>query len=662
MTISSVISVVTVQGNGATTAFDYPFLIPTAVDAVIIYTDPNGIQTTLQPGQCTITGINNPVGGVVTYPLSGSPIPTGSLLTIQRMLPVVQTTSLQAQGPTFGSIESEFDYLTMIDQQVAFELARTIRLNTTDQNPLGQLPPAALRAGAYLTFDSNGNPALTFVLGGNVPVSTAMVPVLNAASVSAALALLGAPMRQATIAALRLFSGTPPISCLLEGYTTPADGGGGYFTYVATDTTSLDNGGTIIVDAAGHRWYRESDGSNFNVEWFGAQGGTDSTAAFRLAVAALGTKGGTVHVPMTAAGFTLSGTVTIPANVSILGDPSKSLIVTAAGTYSLFSIAGSDTSIQYLSILNTAKTGGVDVSIDTGAASFNRIRLADIFSLYGYGAVADSGSGAGCYISTWIQRYQALSIRGIGFNLKRSLAFLFVDDCVATFIGSPGATNFTSFALDNTPLIGQNLPVGGSLWRGCNAEGTSTGTGSNNLQGGFLITNTAEVWMIDCDADNMDSIGYIFSNTQHIHLVNCEASACAGIGMDFVNCGYVEAASVRILGRMGAFGGTPVNTPGLAASGCSFMTWNGINVIGATGSGIVCSQQNGPINFSGGMVTGCGTVGLTISGTNGFLATGMTIAQNAGGNYTIGGATQYLQASQINNGAIVSVGPGPVSG
>ena len=40
-------------------------------------------------------------------------------------------------------------------------------------------------------------------------------------------------------------------------YTTLGDGGGGWYTYVSSDTTSADNGGTIIVDAAGHRWYLE---------------------------------------------------------------------------------------------------------------------------------------------------------------------------------------------------------------------------------------------------------------------------------------------------------------------------------------------------------------------------------------------------------------------
>ena len=42
----------------------------------------------------------------------------------------------------------------------------------------------------------------------------------------------------------------------VRGYYAPADLGGGQFDYDASDTTSADDGGTIIVDAAGRRWKR----------------------------------------------------------------------------------------------------------------------------------------------------------------------------------------------------------------------------------------------------------------------------------------------------------------------------------------------------------------------------------------------------------------------
>lgn len=64
-------------------------------------------------------------------------------------------------------------------------------------------------------------------------------------------------------------SGQVTVAAYIVGGTV----GGGLFVYNSSDTTSADNGGTIIVDAAGNRWYREFSGSEVDVGWFGALGG-----------------------------------------------------------------------------------------------------------------------------------------------------------------------------------------------------------------------------------------------------------------------------------------------------------------------------------------------------------------------------------------------------
>lgn len=73
----------------------------------------------------------------------------------------------------------------------------------------------------------------------------------------------------ATIAALRAYAADQTPIAFVEGYATPSDGGDGWFVYVPTDTTSADNGGTIIVDALNRRWYRETSGAPTNGLWFG---------------------------------------------------------------------------------------------------------------------------------------------------------------------------------------------------------------------------------------------------------------------------------------------------------------------------------------------------------------------------------------------------------
>ncbi len=86
------------------------------------------------------------------------------------------------------------------------------------------------------------------------------------------------------IAVFKTISGSEfPLVCV-EGYLTPGDGGGGYF-YLTTDTTSHDNGATIIVLNDGTIFYRIWQGEPFSVLWAGADptGASPSDSAFATA-------------------------------------------------------------------------------------------------------------------------------------------------------------------------------------------------------------------------------------------------------------------------------------------------------------------------------------------------------------------------------------------
>jgi hypothetical protein len=81
----------------------------------------------------------------------------------------------------------------------------------------------------------------------------------------------GEVVQVANIGALRLLTLATTATQLLLAYNYVAGDGGGAFRYDSTDTTTADNGGTVIVDSAGRRWKRQWSGA-VNTKWWGATG------------------------------------------------------------------------------------------------------------------------------------------------------------------------------------------------------------------------------------------------------------------------------------------------------------------------------------------------------------------------------------------------------
>ena len=121
------------------------------------------------------------------------------------------------------------------------------------------------------------------------------------------------------VTALRaLTSATTPIPQTLAGYTTAGDGGGGWFTYVASDTTTADNSCTVFVDADSRRWYRVVPVGPVHVKWCGAKGdgSTDDTTAIRAALSV----GQAVFVDSSPNCYVLSNSLTIAPYQTLEGD------------------------------------------------------------------------------------------------------------------------------------------------------------------------------------------------------------------------------------------------------------------------------------------------------------------------------------------------------
>lgn len=120
MALSNTLRKVIHAGNASATVFPYTFPIPEVSQISVIYTDAAGAETTLSPSLYTVTGIGTLTGGSVIYPLIGSAIATGTLLTIVRTVAYTQDTVLINQGGYYPEVvEAALDKITMEIQQLA---------------------------------------------------------------------------------------------------------------------------------------------------------------------------------------------------------------------------------------------------------------------------------------------------------------------------------------------------------------------------------------------------------------------------------------------------------------------------------------------------------------------------------------------------------------
>ena len=197
MTVNTIESLITYQGNGSTTAWTFPFSYVDADTIFVSVTDSLGTVTQIPTTQYSIV-LNPPIdpnptgiGGVVNYPLTGSPLAVGSFITISRELEAVQQVSLSNQSIIYPPmVEREFDYLTMLRQQGVDTTLRAFRVGAQDPVPK-LVPPVALRKNQWAFFDPNGDLIGASVPDGNVPISAAMQPVVGAGTTALARDLMG---------------------------------------------------------------------------------------------------------------------------------------------------------------------------------------------------------------------------------------------------------------------------------------------------------------------------------------------------------------------------------------------------------------------------------------------------------------------------------------
>lgn len=156
-------------GNGVTTSFPFTFqLLDEGETLVVFRTDGEGVDTPLVLNGDYSVAVNveqeeNP-GGSVTYPLSGSPLPTGQRLTVRSALEQTQGIELTIAGgfsPTV--IERGLDKLTAFVHELQEQINRSLRGSGTDDQSF-EIGNAEARANKYVYFDADGAPTLVSAL------------------------------------------------------------------------------------------------------------------------------------------------------------------------------------------------------------------------------------------------------------------------------------------------------------------------------------------------------------------------------------------------------------------------------------------------------------------------------------------------------------------
>ncbi len=314
-------------GNGVTTTFGYTFQIFDDDDLAV------SIDGVLKTSGFTVNGVGVQVGGDVTFT---SPPASGAVVLLQRATKLRRDVDYSVNSD-LPSDTLDFDVnraWTAIQDAFA-------RMNRAPLVPVGEtigaIPSAASRASKFLAFDASGNPTTSTGTGADAGLRGDLAGTSGAALVAYAGQALSAALLSSisrvvpNVSAIRSLSHAQYTQAFATGYYVAGDGGGGAYQYDSTDTTSTDNGGTIVVASDGARW-KLVNAEFVSLKQFGCKcdGATDDAAAF-LAAATWGT-GRRLYVPVGTCVIGSSCNIPVGNNVSLEGDAAGGSIIKAASS------------------------------------------------------------------------------------------------------------------------------------------------------------------------------------------------------------------------------------------------------------------------------------------------------------------------------------------
>lgn len=383
----------------------------------------------------------------------------------------------------------------------------------------------------------------------------------------------------ASIASLRAATSGSLVStkCYLSGWAALGDGGEGVFIVDAADTTTADNGGTVIVDASGRRWHRARQSDDIRVVWFGGSGASDWSPMLSAAIAALPANGGRVTYP--------AGRLTHASLVSFTYPSGTS-------NYSL-TIAGEGADAT---VLIWPSTGGLDLSMSQPGHS---IHCRDVTF-----APSSAGTENAITISQSVPQGIAAQSDFIRCTFQSSdgqaLSYYW-----ATAVDITGLNNVN---FDGCLIYGKGQSASSSLGNGVVLAGLPSASANNNQPFGLVYNFTnCSFWELG------QCIGY-GTNVQGVTVSACNFTNCtSGIQQ---SSGSVNGAQLSVLNsQFKCFGNNVIVQGGL--NNISIMNSVFLNTV----TGGYAISLAGTCQFLSIIGNSFGTMGGAAS-TNGISCTG----------------------------------------
>ncbi|SEB24809.1 hypothetical protein SAMN05192564_11546 [Paraburkholderia sartisoli] len=452
-----------------------------------------------------------------------------------------------------------------------------------------------------------------------------------------------------SIVALRQLKSITYTRAFVTGYYAASDGGGGAYQYQPGDTTSADNGCTIIVGADGGRWYLQHHGSIALAQAGGKQdGATDDLAAWNRLLALPN-----IEITFTGTSLVSNQVTIVNSNTTIRGLTRNAGLLAKAGQNFQYVLFGSGLS---------------NIQLRNFTVDANQANRASVLTTTGYCVLLTSCSGSLADGITVQNSIGTASLSAVGFQFGGVGSNNIIRNSFALNCGIAGKPSDGFYCSNDFSLLEGNTSINcfdtGHVLEacsfstisacrsiGCGSVGAITNFMSTNTYGNQIIGLTGRDW--NASVTGGVQIGALgtgnlcdtkISGLSMSGLVN---AAGAAINIRQPSTGIVDGLSLDCSIRGGSAQGILVNGQNINIKA---------NIQGHTLDGIQV-QSGSNIVIGGASTIKGGAYGVTTRGTSEASATGVRcVSQSSYGLYAFDTSTLTSLMNNVTSPGVLYEG------